>query len=169
MQRLLLSDAPAQYRPNWRTVRIADIIAFLQRVFSSHPAASAKRLLVRASLSEEECHTDPSLLERILSNMLLNAFEATEAGHEVRLGVESSASEVHFTVWNSEYLAEEVASRIFQRYFSTKRGLGRGQGTYAIRLLGEKLLGGQVGFSSSLQTGTTFYLKLPTSGTPPSR
>jgi K+-sensing histidine kinase KdpD len=166
IQRLLLSRDPAKHRPTWKCVSISETLAFLERLFSNHPSAAMKRLTINGLTSSDDCITDPSLLERILTNMLMNAFEATTAGHEVRLTAESSATKLHFTVWNAESMTAAVAERVFQRHFSTKKGLGRGQGTYAIRLLGETLLHGKVGFTSSPENGTAFFLDLPRNGQP---
>jgi hypothetical protein len=46
---------------------------------------------------------------------------------------------------------------MFQRNFSTK-GPGRGVGTYSVRLLTERYLGGQVSLLSSPESGTRFGL-----------
>jgi signal transduction histidine kinase len=162
VQKLLQSDEPHQYRQNWQTVSIGDTLAFLQRLFANHPAAATKRLVIDPSLQVSEFATDPSLLERVLINMLTNAFEATGKGQRVRLSAAANHEEVTFSVWNCEPMDETVASRVFQRHFSTKRGLGRGQGTYAMRLIGEQLLGGRISFSTSIVSGTTFSLRLPT-------
>jgi signal transduction histidine kinase len=56
--------------------------------------------------------------------MLKNSFEATEAGREVRLAVETENGTVSFNVWNRASMPESVALRIFQRHFNTGRGRG---------------------------------------------
>jgi signal transduction histidine kinase len=161
IQRLLLSREPAKYRLNIQHASIAGALAFLERLFANHPVALTKSLSIARRLLVDDCVTDSSLLERILTNMLTNAFEATHDGREVRLAAESSETRMRFSVWNAECMTEAVASRVFQRHFSTKKGLGRGQGTYAIRLFGETLLRGQVGFASRPEDGTTFFVDLP--------
>ena len=45
--------------------------------------------------------------------------------------------------------------------FSTKSSTGRGLGTYSMKLLGERYLGGAVSFSSSAEHGTVFTFELP--------
>ena len=50
--------------------------------------------------------------------------------------------------------------QLFQRAFSTK-GADRGVGTYGMRLLSERYLGGAVGFRSDLENGTEFRVSLP--------
>jgi sensor histidine kinase regulating citrate/malate metabolism len=54
-----------------------------------------------------------------------------------------------------------VAKQIFQRSFTTKGELGRGVGTYSMRLLGGQYLGGHVHFTTSEEEGTEFSIRLP--------
>ena len=57
-------------------------------------------------------------------------------------------------------MPREVQLQIFKRSFTTK-GLGRGLGTYSVKLLTKKYLKGQVGFTTSPADGTTFHVTLP--------
>jgi signal transduction histidine kinase len=161
VQRLLISSDPSRHRLNWQTIELGGMLRFAQRLAATHPCAQLKRLAVESPSQVKELTTDPALLERVLTNMLINAFEATSAGGCVRLRIDSSKASVMFGVQNAGCIPPLVASRIFRRHFTTKRGLGRGQGTYAMRLLGETLLQGRVGFSSGLDLGTEFYVELP--------
>jgi sensor histidine kinase regulating citrate/malate metabolism len=86
--------------------------------------------------------------------------EATKAGGTVSLGAEVNAADCTFWCQNDGAIPREVALQIFQRSFSTK-GRGRGIGTYSIKLLGERYLGGQVSFTSMPETGTRFQIRLP--------
>jgi signal transduction histidine kinase len=49
---------------------------------------------------------------------------------------------------------------VFQRSFTTKSGTGHGLGTYGMRLLGERYLGGRVSFVTSAEGGTVFSMRL---------
>jgi signal transduction histidine kinase len=98
---------------------------------------------------------------RVLLNMVVNALEAGKAGDEVRIGTEGTKANVTFRVWNRQPIPENVAPRIFQRFFTTKPGDGRGVGTFSMKLLGETLLKGEVSFETSEESGTTFRLTLP--------
>ena len=62
---------------------------------------------------------------------------------------------------NGGVIPPEVQARIFQRSFSTKAARGRGLGTYSMKLLGERYLGGEVSFVSTPETGTVFSIRLP--------
>jgi sensor histidine kinase regulating citrate/malate metabolism len=105
--------------------------------------------------------TDPVLASRVIVTMLINALEATEVGGTVKLTAIVEQSQVTWQVWNKGYIPENVKLRIFQKYFSTKSKHGHGLGTYRMKLLGEKYLGGKVSFESSVDEGTTFSFALP--------
>jgi hypothetical protein len=105
--------------------------------------------------------TDESLLVRVLVNMLKNALEATPEGGAVKVWAEDVPDGCDVRVWNAGVLAPTVALQVFRRSFSTKAGRGRGLGTFSMKLLGERYLGGTVGFVSTEAEGTTFYLRLP--------
>ena len=94
--------------------------------------------------------------------MLVNAFEATEKNGEVRFWVEKDAGLITFYVWNEGVIPKDVALRVFQPHFSTRKGKGRGFGAFSMKLLGEEFLSGKVDFTSTKGEGTTFRFSLPT-------
>ena len=161
VQRLLISSDPGRYRVHWHAVELTALLRFLHHLATTHPSAQLKHFMVENRAELTEITTDSSLIERVLANMLLNAFEATRAGGEVRLTVEANDTTLNFTVHNEGHIPPSVAARIFHRHFSTKQGPGRGQGTFAIRLFGETLLQGKVGFTTDVENGTAFFVELP--------
>ena len=91
-----------------------------------------------------------------------------------RVGREGASAEasgheggVRFTVRNEGVIPPMVQEHIFQRSFSTKAQYGRGLGTYSMKLLGERYLGGKVSFVSNAECGTVFSLELPPGSTSP--
>jgi hypothetical protein len=107
--------------------------------------------------------TDRRLLMRILGNMLKNGLEATAPGQTVRIDCFDQGDGVAFAVHNPGVMSEEVQLQMFQRSFSTKGQTGRGIGSYSMKLMGERYLGGRVEFVSRLPEGTTFSLRIPKS------
>ena len=107
-------------------------------------------------------YTDPLLLKRILGNLLKNAIEASGAGDTLGVGyVLLPENRLRFFVQNPSIMPLSTQYQIFQRSFSTK-GNGRGLGTYSVKLLAERFLGGQVSFLSSQDNGgTSFFVDLP--------
>lgn len=148
------------YRPQLQMVQVPEVVEEIRSVFFSHPVAEGKRLVARAPSRDLQIRTDPSLLARVLINMIKNAFEATEEGGEVRLQIGPASGSISFDVWNRQPIPEAAAIRIFKRHFSTKAEEGRGFGTYSMKLIGEELLGGKVYFSSTAEEGTVFSLTL---------
>ena len=104
--------------------------------------------------------SDSMLLNRIITNMVKNAIEASNNNDTVTIKTSSSENTITIAVHNKSYIPEEVQLQIFHRSFSTK-GEDRGLGTYSIKLLTEHYLKGKVYFQSSEKTGTTFYIKIP--------
>lgn len=166
MQRAIASARPGALRVSIERLQVARVVDQMQKLFQHHPAAAGKALDV-AAVADAILDTDGFLLHRVVTNMLVNAFEATPPGGQVRLSVEEVAEGLLFRVWNAGAIPPASADRIFHRYFSTKPGDGRGHGTFVMKLFGESYLRGQVGFTSSAEGGTAFELRLPRSlGTP---
>lgn len=142
-------------------ITVGQVFTELGRMFHNHPAAMGKTLHFSPPETDFSFKTDFSLLIRVLGNMVVNALEATTGGGVVKIRYERSQETLTFLVWNREVIPADVAKRIFQRNFSTKQDMGRGLGTYSMKLFGEELLKGKVGFTSTPAEGTTFYWQLP--------
>jgi signal transduction histidine kinase len=163
LQRALSTLRPGAYRVKVERVAVAEVLERLERAFRRDRVAAGKALAVAAPPAGLALDTDAFLLQRLVTQMLTNAFEATGAGGEVRLWAEEVAEGIAFRTWNAGAIPAALASRVFHRYFSTKPGEGRGLGTYALKLFGEGSLAGRVGFTSTPEAGTTFELRLPRS------
>jgi signal transduction histidine kinase len=167
LQRALASQRAGVYRVAVERVPVAGLVEQLRLAFQQRREATGKALTVALPPAGGDLDTDGFLLHRVVTSMLANAFEATPAGGEVRLSVEAAPAEVVFRAWNAGAIPAAIQGRVFQRFFSTKPGEGRGQGTYMMKLFGEAYLKGRVGFTTSAEGGTTFEVRLPrTIGTP---
>jgi len=142
-------------------LKVHQVIREMNDLFFIHPAAKGKKLKVESCQQETGFVSDLSLLARVISNMILNALEATEDGGEVLFRIEEEGDMLNFAVWNSAVIPPPIALRVFQHYFSTKEESGRGVGTYSMKIFGEKLLGGKVFFTSTEADGTWFNFSLP--------
>ncbi len=159
-QKQLLAAETNELETNLVAISARDILEVVEATFQSGEQARGKRIEVRDRDQSVLFYSDPVLLRRVLGNMLKNALEATDPGGTVRLGCEADAQTVTFWVQNDTVIPRSVQLRIFNRSFSTK-GLGRGLGTYSIKLLTERYLGGSVSFESSAPGGTVFRVVLP--------
>ena len=162
-QRTLAGLGEDQLRPSWNEVTPVVVIEKLAKQFEHHTAARNKTIMYPETLPDCAFRTDSSLLLRVLANMLLNALEASGDGDQVKVGVTCEDSDVVFSVWNRQVIPRPGSLRIFQRNYSTKAVTGRGLGTYSMKLIGEKVLGGEVDFASVSGSGTKFRIKLPIS------
>lgn len=161
IQKCLFKNNFCDYRICRDDTTAQELLTEINGVFSRHQAAAGKDLLITDSAPGETVKTDKALTLRVMSNMVLNALEATEAQGSVKMWFEQRRDGLLFRVWNDKAIPEDVQLRIFQRSFSTKEGNGRGVGTYSMQLLGEKLLGGKVSFTSTKQDGTIFSFLIP--------
>ncbi|MBW2458019.1 MAG: sensor histidine kinase [Deltaproteobacteria bacterium] len=161
VQRALSTERPGAYRVQLLDCEVEPLVDQVQQQLMDHPAGKNKHIVVGPIAPAPTVRTDPFLLMRILTNMLINALEATAEGGEVTIEAAADGAARVFTVWNATAIPEAVAMRVFQRYFSTKGGAGRGVGTYSMKLFGEEYLGGTVGFTTDESAGTSFFLRLP--------
>ena len=146
------------------TIRVCEVLEALRPNFEAHEVARDKILVLPQVPAPEMVSTDTSLLGRVLTNMVKNAFEAVGPGATVEVRFERRDGDPVFLVRNPGRIPEDAALRIFQRSFSTKGQKGRGLGTYSMKLFGEKYLGGKVWFETSEADGTTFAIRLPAAG-----
>ncbi|MGC9314312.1 MAG: ATP-binding protein [bacterium] len=161
LQKRLLSDEPIEVGVNMQEVAIDEMTDEIARIFRNHPSAEGKKLEIA---KPDECpliYSDKALCVRVLNNMVLNALEACPHQQKVRVVVEVAGKDILFKVWNPTPIPPEVVPRIFQRGFSTKADEGRGLGTYSMKLFAEHYLDGEITFTTSPDSGTTFTLKLP--------
>lgn len=142
------------------------LAAFFQELgmaFETHTLAQGRTLVLPLD-ADLELTTDRTLLFRVLSNMVVNALEATTGEEQVTVDVVREAGRVTIRVANPGVMAPPVAAQVFHRSFTTRGEPGRGLGTYSMKLLGEQYLGGQVAFTSCHKNGTVFYISLPCEG-----
>lgn len=136
---------------------LAEAVAEL---YCQHDVAKNRTIVVQSDGPAGTMVTDRTLLSRVLGNMVKNALEATPEGSTVTLSCVADESAVEFHVHNAEVMPRETRLQVFQRSFST-RGPGRGLGTYSMKLLTERYLGGTIRFTSEPERGTTFVARYP--------
>ena len=159
--RQLISAETGELVARQNAVRPHEILKALAANYQKHEIGQKHVIAVLPS-TERIVTTDRLLLMRVLGNMTKNAVEASPAGSRITLSAVEDGGIVTFNVNNPGVIPEEIRYQIFKRSFSTKQKVGRGIGTYSMRLLGEKYLGGHVDFTSDEETGTTFRLVIPT-------
>jgi len=147
-----------QLKPRLRAILPLEVLQDVGDLLERHVRTQDRHVEILPT-PEEIIHTDPELLSRVLLNMAVNAVEASFMGEAITLSAELEGQDICFRVHNPGEIPAEVRSRIFQRSFSTKGTAGRGLGTYAMKLFGERVLQGLVGFDTG-PGGTTFWIRV---------
>jgi nitrogen-specific signal transduction histidine kinase len=158
-QRVMVFAEQGDLQTSFLQVNTLEILNDSVNYLSHHKVSFEKTIVIDLNASSITFQSDPMLLKRVILNMLKNALEATPQAGKVSLSCCQVDSFIYFSIKNPGLIPAEVQSQIFQRSFSTK-GKGRGLGTYSIKLLTERYLNGSVGFTSSIERGTEFFVKI---------
>ncbi len=105
---------------------------------------------------------DKSQLTSVISNILKNAVQAIPKEDEGVITINSIVDEDKLTISikdNGNGIPEEVRSKLFAPYFTTKHE-GNGIGLYLCRIFIEEA-NGDISFETEENIGTTFFIKLP--------
>jgi len=162
-QKQLLAAENGELKPSFQVMNARDALRHLRRVYRNHENGKNVELVLDEGARDILLVSDPKLVERVVGNMVKNALEASTPGQTVTLGCDEADGEARLWTRNQTAMSRDVSLRVFNRSFSTKDH-GRGQGTYGMKLLGERYLGGRVWFETDEDRGTIFYLALPISG-----
>jgi signal transduction histidine kinase len=138
---------------------VSRVVKRLVEQLREHPVSRGRKLL--ADGPEIRVATDAKLLRHVLSNLIVNALEASPSGSAVRVSWEVEPSGWRLAVDNTGSIALEVALQLFKRYVSTK-GEDRGLGLYMARVFAENHLRGRLAYEP-LPGMTRFSLYLPNS------
>ena len=158
-QRQISAAETGDLQPEISEINSIEILKDLADLFSRHESIAGKFIAISSKSLVTKLSTDAVLLRRVIGNMIKNALEASLPDTTVTISCGKSGENTRFSVHNSTFIPRDIQLQLFKRSFTTK-GVGRGIGTYSMKLLGEKYLKGKVGFESSEENGTTFYIEL---------
>lgn len=159
-QRDIAEAESNELKTNPETVDTLDLLRDLRGVYAHAPVAQGRIIAIDSNSTSASVVTDVRLVKRVLGNMLKNALEAISLGGTALLSCAEESTHVVFLVHNDGFIPLSTQESIFHRTFSTK-GKNRGMGTYSMLLLAERHLKGSVGFRSTEDQGTVFFLKIP--------
>ncbi|HEU4685128.1 MAG TPA: response regulator [Nitrospira sp.] len=151
----------ASYQPT----DLAALTADLASVFRSMIERAGMRLIVNCHPLSEPVYVDRDMWEKILLNLLSNAFKFTLEG-EIEVSLRKMGSEVELAVRDTGTgIPADAIPRLFERFYRVKGARGRsyeGSGI-GLALVDElvKLHGGRVGVESSPGMGSTFFITIP--------
>lgn len=154
----LLAAESGELVPEPVPLRLAELFDEVVALYGGHRVGRGWRVDLAAD--GLEIVADRVLLRRILGNLLRNALEACATRATVTMTARRDGGRVAIAVRNPGTIPDDVRLRLFRRSFSTKSARGRGIGTWSVKLLAERYLGGSVAFSCA-DGATTFTVSLP--------
>ena len=110
--------------------------------------------------------TFPGAIYQIISNLVMNSvmhgFADRENGH-IRIAMNSDERDVVLTYEDDGCgMNEEARRRVFEPFFTTRRGRGgSGLGMHIVWNLATKVLGGSISCDTTRDHGTSFVLRIP--------
>jgi signal transduction histidine kinase len=156
----LVAAENGELKPEFQSISSATILQGLYASYDRDDLLNGRKLALDAEAATVQFESDPVLLQRVIGNMIKNAIEASAPGETVIVGCCQAPGKVAFWVQNPTYMPENIRLQVFNRSFSTK-GRGRGLGTYSMKFLTERYLGGSIAFTSSEKDGTRFTACYP--------
>ena len=146
-----------------------DLAKFLNHLYASFESlAQSKHIIFNHSQNKlsQLGLFDLDKLEKIVTNLLLNAFKFTAENGRINVRVEYLEKQISITVQDFGIgISPERLPHIFDRFYQVDDGSRRQQEGTGIGLSLVKelvdLLSGQIDVSSKVAEGTTFFLTLP--------
>jgi signal transduction histidine kinase len=128
-----------------------------------------RKLLVTFAERPLTAFIDPQLMSRVIENLALNAFKATDDDGIIEVAARRAGSEVVVEVSdNGRGIPKDVQSSVFEKFGRGPSGKGRPQ-SWGLGLAFVRMAvhahGGEVGFDSEEGMGTRFWFSIPE--TPP--
>lgn len=150
-------------RETWDVVHIEEIIEEVCLLW----AAELRALGIISKVSVEDelppIQGNPKLLQRALTNLVLNAVEAMPGGGELFITAyqERQGSSIRLEVSDTgSGISDELRDQLFREFVTTKPG-GTGMGLMITYQIVTEIHRGQIWFSTVLGKGTSFFLRLP--------
>jgi PAS domain S-box-containing protein len=149
--------------PHLALVRVADLLTAAAEPFRAQAKSKDIRLRVEAVADLPPVLADRAQMERVVGNLLSNAFRHTKPGGEVHLGAVRHDGQVAVSVADTGAgIPPEYLPRIFDKFVRVPDAPSGGAGLgLAISKSIVEAHGGQIVVQSRLGHGTTFTFTLP--------
>jgi signal transduction histidine kinase len=166
---LLLSQIDAgELRPEKRQVDVVDMMRKLGSIYELRAESQGLSFEVGPPAGGVSVFTDPDRLERVLTNLLDNAFKYTGEAGEVKLSAHADGHSIAIDVADSgPGIPPELLPNIFDRFYRVEQSRAQKHGGSGLGLsICKELvwtLGGTIKVASRPGSGTTFTVTLPIS------
>ncbi len=125
---------------------------------------------LRTNLPEDplEAYADPSRVVQVLTNLVSNAWKYTPEGGEISVRAYPKNGQICVEVTDTGIgISKDEQSKLFTQFFRSESAVVREQTGWGLGLSVTQqlinIMGGEIGFNSQLDEGSTFWFTLPTS------
>lgn len=156
--------AGKQQTPGFQPCNLQEVVANVLALMRFDLRQRKARVLVHYADHLPHVHADRVMLEQVVMNLVVNGLHAMQATPvakrvvDIRVGADATQAWIRVAD-NGTGIAPEIASQLFQAFFTTKPdGLGLGLKICRTILEGH---GGRLEFENNPQGGTVFTVYLP--------
>jgi len=133
------------------------------------PLAAEKNVVLSVQAPSLEMTADPTRLAQVVTNLAANAIHYNRPGGSVTVALEAGGREAVLTVADTgQGIPEEDRAHIFERFYRVDKARSREQGGSGLGLAIcwsiVEALGGSIHFTTEVNQGTTFTVRLPVGG-----
>jgi signal transduction histidine kinase len=145
------------------TVQECDVPSFVDSIVKS-VQENLGRKHIHLSLVREYhgiAKFDKERIERVLLNIINNAEDAMEEGGEITFRTYQDDSRLVFSVSDTgKGIPEEIRDKVFEPFVTSGKKRGTGLGLAIVKKIVEQH-GGDISFTTQVDVGTTFTVKIP--------
>jgi len=141
----------------------------MQVITSLHPQALKAAVVLKKDIPSPTpiLYADPQRMKQVMNNLVTNAIKFTPPGGTVTIRARPRNEQfVLISVSDTGYgIPVEDRPHVFERFYQSNHALQSKMGGYGLGLSIARLIveqhGGEIGFDSVLDKGTTFYFTAP--------
>ncbi|MFZ6030722.1 MAG: ATP-binding protein [Chloroflexota bacterium] len=156
-------------RLNLNCLMISPVEQLHETINSLQPRADERGQTIHIQVPDNlpQIHADPVRVVQILANLVSNAVKYTPDKGNITASIRDEGDFVRYEITDDGIgISAEDQARLFSQFFrsedpAVREQQGWGLGLSVTRLLVESM-GGEIGFRSELQKGSTFWFTLPT-------
>lgn len=155
------SDFSKMPQPQLQRVQINDLLKRVISVYEPQFKVRQPRIVARLELGElPDIDTDPDLLHRVFSNLVLNAMDAMPEGGTITVRTRTLESTVQIEISDTGTgITPEESKRLFTPYYTSKQhGTGLGLAIVQSVISDHR---GSIAVESDPGKGATFRIELP--------
>jgi two-component system sensor histidine kinase VanS len=130
-------------KPRMEIILLTSLVEAVLPMYQTLADAKEQNISVNI-LDEEKCHADKTMLNRVLSNVVMNAVQNSPVGSEIRIwservyevaATDDKLQKIRFYVLNtSTNIEEEMLSKLFEPFYRADKSRSRSQGRSGLGL-----------------------------------